>query len=205
MGRPRQLPGVEDTRDRVLRAATEAFARDGFARATLADIGRAAGISRPSLLHHFPTKDALYAEVVGQVFGALGEALARSGRGGSFVERLRSLCHAYDDFLSAHPSHARLVARELLDGEGPGAPLLRDRALPLLELVTAEVAAGPVRSVSVRHAILMVAADGLLAAAARGDGGPDTLGALLWGPADRDRTWRLASALLLRLELREDL
>lgn len=197
MGRPRQLPGAEDTRDRVLRAAIETFARDGFARATLADIGRAAGISRPSLLHHFPTKDALYGEVVARVFGALGGALAQVRSGSAFRERLRALCDAYGDFLAAHPAHARLVARELVEGDGPGADLLRARALPLLDLVTAQVAAGPVRAVSVRHAILMIAADGLLAAAARGDGSEGSLGTRLWGPPDRDRSWRLARALLV--------
>ena len=196
MGRPRQIPGLEETRERILRAAVEAFARDGFARSTLADIGREAGISRPSLLHHFDTKESLYAEVVARVFEGLGRTLGEAMEGErSWEERLRGLCDAYCAFLQRHPTHARLVARELVDGGGPGARLLRDRALPLLDLVTSYVAAGPVRAVPVRHALLWVVSDGLLAAAA--DQGPGSLGPRLWGPPDARRTWLLARTLLL--------
>lgn len=198
MGRPLTIAGAASTRERLLRSATAAFAADGFARATLADIARAAGISRPSLLHHFPSKEALYDEVVAQVFDALGrdvgEAFAQGGAG--WEGRLRGMCDAYGRHLAAHPDHARLVARELVGGEGPGAALIRSRALPLLDTVVSWVTSGPVRpGLPVRHALLWVISDGLLAAAAhRGEG---SLGAELWGQPDPDRTWALARTLFL--------
>jgi AcrR family transcriptional regulator len=198
MARPRHVEGQPETAERVLLAGVDAFARDGFTRTTLADVARAAGISRPSLLHHFPTKEALYAEVVTRVFSALGAALSEAlGAAETWEGRLRGLCDAYTGFLAAHPTHARLVARELVDGDGPGARLLRDRAVPLLDRVTAAVALGPIRDVPVRHAILLVVSDGLLAAASRADDRAGSLGDLLWGPTDPDRTWLLARTLLL--------
>jgi AcrR family transcriptional regulator len=200
MGRPPNIPGALHTRDRVIAAAVDVFARDGFERATLADIARAAGISRPSVLHHFESKDALYDEVVTGVFTRLGAVVTDAfGAGGSFEDRLRHMCLAYSGFLAAHPAEARLVAREVVEGDGPGAALLRERAAPLLDAVTSWIAAGPVAPVSVRHAILWVVSDGLLAAAA--GSAPGSLGHLLWGPPDADRTWALARSLLLARSL----
>ena len=197
MGRPRVVPGAEDTRERLLRAAVPAFAAHGFARATLAGIADGAGIRRPSLLHHFPTKEALYAEVVGRVFGELGAALgAAMGSPGPFDARVEALCRAFTTFLHAHPDHARLVVRELVDGDGPGAAILRGPVAPLLDGVVAFVATGGprLRDVPVRAGVLQIVGDTLLSAAA----GPSGLGGVLWGGPDADRTWALARATFLR-------
>lgn len=51
-------------RERILDAAILAFGQSGFHTATLADIARACGISRPGLLHHFDSKEALLTAVL---------------------------------------------------------------------------------------------------------------------------------------------
>jgi len=51
-------------RERLLDAAIAAFGQSGFHTATLADIARACGISRPGLLHHFDSKEALLTAVL---------------------------------------------------------------------------------------------------------------------------------------------
>ena len=45
------------TRERLFAAALAEFQRSGFARANVAEIARAAGVSRPSFYAHFPTPD----------------------------------------------------------------------------------------------------------------------------------------------------
>jgi len=49
------------TRDRILHAALEVFARKGYHRAVVDDIVRASRTSKGAVYHHFPNKEALVA------------------------------------------------------------------------------------------------------------------------------------------------
>jgi AcrR family transcriptional regulator len=49
-------------RDRIVRAATETFAREGALGSRLEDIRRDAGVSVGAIYHHFADKEALHAE-----------------------------------------------------------------------------------------------------------------------------------------------
>lgn len=61
-GRPRA--GSEDKRERVLNEAVALFGARGFAGTSLADIAQAADISKAGLLHHFSSKEQLFAQVL---------------------------------------------------------------------------------------------------------------------------------------------
>lgn len=63
-GRPRL--GSEDKRARILREAFDLFARRGYSATSLTEIARAAEISKPGLLHHFGSKEALFSAVLEQ-------------------------------------------------------------------------------------------------------------------------------------------
>ena len=47
----------------IVQAALPLFARKGYAETTTKDLARAAGVSEPLLYKHFPSKEALYAEI----------------------------------------------------------------------------------------------------------------------------------------------
>jgi TetR/AcrR family transcriptional repressor of uid operon len=51
------------TRERLYDAALDEFRRVGFERASVAEIARMAGVSRPSFYAHFPTKDHVLFEL----------------------------------------------------------------------------------------------------------------------------------------------
>ena len=199
MGRPRTDPDVVATPTRILAAAAEAFATHGVAGATLAQIARAAGIRRPSLLYHYNSKDLLYRAVVRDVFDRLEAVLdGPMGDDAAFEVRLEALVRAYAAFLAAHPHHARIVVREMIAEDSPGTAILREHIAPILARVVAFLqVAGADRlrpQVPLSAAVMQIASDVLLQNAA-GD-----LATALWGESSPDRTWHLARALLLRTD-----
>lgn len=59
-----QAERTRASREKITQAAIEFFARQGFRGTKLADIARAAGLTEPGLLHHFPSKTLLLMEVL---------------------------------------------------------------------------------------------------------------------------------------------
>src|SRR5215211_6413850 len=70
----RRLPRAE-RREQLLAAATQAFARTGFAATSLDDIAAAAGISRVLLYRHFESKADLYRAVLDRAVARLTAAV----------------------------------------------------------------------------------------------------------------------------------
>jgi AcrR family transcriptional regulator len=68
-------------REQILAVAAELFARRGFHGVSIADLGAAVGVSGPALYRHFPSKEALLAEMlvgISEHLLAGGRALAAS-------------------------------------------------------------------------------------------------------------------------------
>ena len=60
------------TRQRLVEAATELFARRGFEGTSIESVLETTGVSRGSLYHHFAGKDALFEAVLLAVEGRIG-------------------------------------------------------------------------------------------------------------------------------------
>src|SRR5438094_7790245 len=54
---------AHERKQAIVLAALPLFARKGFAETTTKDLAKAAGVSEPLLYKHFPSKEALYAEI----------------------------------------------------------------------------------------------------------------------------------------------
>src|SRR6478672_52881 len=109
---------VTDTpsRDLILDAAERLFAAQGFARTTIKQIGRAAGVNSALLYYYFADKDRLYREVLQRFVSRLvARTMAGSEGRGDPEARLRAFVAAQAAALAAHPDIPRLLVREMID------------------------------------------------------------------------------------------
>jgi TetR/AcrR family transcriptional regulator len=107
------------TREEILVQAGHLFAERGYTGASLNDIAEAVGIRRPSILHHFESKDSLYREVFQRALAEweqrVEEAVSdRAERGWPLVDHLIS---AGFEFFAENADFVRLTRREFLEGD----------------------------------------------------------------------------------------
>jgi AcrR family transcriptional regulator len=121
---------ADQRRQQLFEVARERFAQQGFHATSMDEIAEAAGVTKPVLYQHFPSKRALYVELLEetgrQLLSTLAEATALAG---SLRERVELGFRAYFRFavgnrsaflfllgtsLRSDPEFARIV-EEILD------------------------------------------------------------------------------------------
>jgi len=99
----------EEVRGRILDAARDLFARDGYDAVTMRKIAEAIEYSPTAIYLHFKDKESLVRELCLADFDALAKAFQRIAREPDPLERLRKVGLAYADFALEHPNHYRLM------------------------------------------------------------------------------------------------
>ena len=61
----------EETHNRILSAATELFSKSGYDATGVAEICQAAGVSKGAFYHHFPTKQAVFMELLNSYMNSI--------------------------------------------------------------------------------------------------------------------------------------
>ena len=156
MGRPRKVAGQKPTDERILEAAESAFAQHGRDGVSLSEIAAQVGIRAPSLLYHFPTKQALYAAVIQRVFVDLQKAaLENMSVEQTLDEQIARISDVLVAMVETRQNFLRLVVREMLNPHGDESPAIKGLN-QLVTVLTNMVVdrGGGVPGIPVREAIM---------------------------------------------------
>jgi TetR/AcrR family transcriptional regulator len=146
---------AERTREAVLVAAEDCFARRGFDGTTMQRIGEAAGVARSTPAYFFGSKEALFEAVLARAVARAHEALARAF---TETDQHRSPMDAVDsyvgellDFLAGDQTFVRLIQREAL---GDGSRVAEFFGRPVDEAVAALTPAAELAGISPQRLVL---------------------------------------------------
>jgi AcrR family transcriptional regulator len=109
----------EEQRAHILEASWRIFARKGMA-ATMAEVAAEASVSNGLVYHYFPTKEALFTELVEKATqGGLDHIQQTLDMGGTPLERLTFLLSGALVWLREHPMYALLTHHVASDETTP--------------------------------------------------------------------------------------
>ncbi len=108
------------TREQILVEARTCFAAQGFEGTSLNDIAAGVGIRRPSLLHHFNSKEAIYRQILSDALANWGDQIeaARSDNADGW-ELVDSIVETSFKFFVANPEIIVMVRREAMTDQSP--------------------------------------------------------------------------------------
>jgi TetR/AcrR family transcriptional regulator len=117
----------------IVARAVRVFAENGYEGASIATVADNAGLSKQNLMYYFPTKQALYQRVLGDV---LDEWLARmdtlADPAGEPRDMLRAYVKAKLRFSREQPWASKVYAMEVISGAPLFGEQIRERVVPLV-------------------------------------------------------------------------
>jgi AcrR family transcriptional regulator len=138
--RPRrtQAERTQQRKQQLIREAIRFFGQYGYHGARLADIARAAGVSEPGLLHHFPSKAHLLMEVLAERDRVDRERLSASdqARAGDLLATYQALV-VYNQGVPGLVQLFSVLVAESIDEQHPAHPFFVQRYQELREQTVA--------------------------------------------------------------------
>lgn len=109
----------EETREKIVAAAVEAFSELGFRGASTREIASRAGTNQGLITYHFRSKELLWQAAAEKIFAGLRSTLAdlRQSAGGDTREQARESIRRYVRFAAAQPELFRLMVEEGKTGD----------------------------------------------------------------------------------------
>ncbi len=100
----------------ILEAALDVFSAQGFRGTTLDQVAEVSGLSKPNLLYYFPSKEAIYGELLTRLLHDWLGPLRALDPDGEPKAELLSYVRRKLDLARDFPRESRLFANEILQG-----------------------------------------------------------------------------------------
>ncbi len=120
----------------ILAVAKVLFSDKGYHGVSVDEIARRVGVSPAILYRHFPSKEALYEEVLNQIAckrESYVEAVVQSD--GSFSELLRMITRRYVESVSRDPDYLRMELQSALEGNEATRQFFENRWRPFTDYI----------------------------------------------------------------------
>jgi AcrR family transcriptional regulator len=108
---------AQDSRDEILRAATELFANRGFHETSMSEVARAARVSKALIFWHFKTKEELFLAVLGRLLEPYVIDFAEEASALDEKAQILKLLESYLLFVRNNASSIRFFVAQLLHDE----------------------------------------------------------------------------------------
>ena len=112
--RERRTRERQETREKILGAARDMFANEGFDAVTMRAIADRIEYTPTAIYHHFDSKQALLTELCTCDFLELAEHFRGQTLSADPIERIRAVGRAYLEFAEKHPSQYRFMFMTVL-------------------------------------------------------------------------------------------
>jgi AcrR family transcriptional regulator len=110
MSRVRKRLTAEERRAKILSAAVRAFAVDGYDNTSMDRIAALAGVTKPVLYDHYPSKQALFLTVLESIRdGLLAKGKLIAGASDDPEQKFRRAIDAFLQFVEREPDAARVL------------------------------------------------------------------------------------------------
>ena len=100
----------------ILEAALDVFSANGFRGATVDQIANAAGLSKPNLLYYFPSKEAIFTELLSQLLDTWLDPLRELDAAGDPMQEILAYVQRKLQLSRDFPRESRLYANEIVQG-----------------------------------------------------------------------------------------
>ncbi len=113
---PGQTRIQRKNRAAILEAALNVFSQHGFRGATVDQIAREAGLSKPNLLYYFPTKDAIHVSLLSELMDTWLDPLRALDPNGDPTDEVLAYVRRKLELSRDFPRESRLFAQEIVQG-----------------------------------------------------------------------------------------
>lgn len=150
----------ERNEEKILKAATEIFARKGLDGARIAEIAKRAKVPHPNVYYYFRTKQEIYRRLVVTLIADWDSALENISPEREPLEAIEAYVRAKFDHACKHSAETRLFANEVLTGARYLTPAtrrhMREITTRYAKIIDGWVADGKIAHVDSRHFLVMI-------------------------------------------------